>query len=196
MSYYTVFDQVESLLTTTTTATLASTDLLIVHNAATGRKFATTVGALGPLAGSIVGAVASQATTLTTATNITNSGFTLVKSTGASTSNWLLTDPSAVGQVKTIFCNSTTTSTNWGVTTVAASIQCTAGTSANQINFASTATGAMVNFGQSVTMVSLPGVAASGVSTTWLVIGMQRNPTAVSSGQVGANGSGPIFQLV
>ncbi len=193
MSYYTVFDQVESLLTTTTTATLASTDLLIVHNAASGRKFATTVGALGPLGGSVTGAVASQATTLTTATNITPSGFTLLKSTGASTSAWLLTDPTAVGQYKTIFCNSTTTSTNWSVTTVGASIQCTGGTSNNQIAFGSTATGAMVNFGTAVTMVSLPGVAASGVSTTWLVLNAQRNPTGSSTG---AWTGGVIFTAV
>lgn len=189
MSYYTKFADVEPLLTSTTTTVLASTDAILVFNQASQKYYQATVGALGLLGGSMTGALASQATTLTTATNITNSGFTFVKSTGASTSNWLLSDPTAIGQTKTIFCNSTTTSTNWGVTTVTASIQCTAGTSANQINFASTATGAMVNFGQSVTLVSQ-------TTTSWIVIAQQRNPTAVSSGQVGANGSGPIFQLV
>ncbi len=183
MSYYTVFDQVESLLTTTTTAaTLASTDLLIVHNAATGRKFAVTAGTLGPLGG----LTAVQATTLTSATNLTPTGTSFIKSTGGSTAAWLLTDPTAIGQVKTIFCNSSTTSTNWQVNTVAASIQCTGSSSANQIAFGSTATGAFVNFGTSVTLVSQ-------TTTSWIVFAQQRNPTGSSTG---AWTGGVIFTAV
>ncbi len=193
MSYYTKFADVEPLLTSTTTTVLGSTDAILVFNQANQKYYQATVGSLGPIAGSIVGAVASQATTLTTATNITPSGFTLLKSTGASTSQWLLSDPTAVGQVKTIFCNSTTTSTNWSVLTVGASIQCTGGTSNNNIAFGSTQTSPMVNFGTSVTLVSLPGVAASGTSTTWLVIGLQRNPTGSSTG---AWTGGVIFTAV
>ncbi len=185
MSYYTKFADVEPLITSTTTTVLGSTDAILVFNQANQKYYQTTLGSFGPLGG----VAATQGTCLTTATNLTPVGLSLIKSTTGTTCSWQLTDPTAVGQVKTILLNSTTTSTQFTVSTVAASIQCTGSTSANLINFASTATGAMVNFGQSVTMVSL-------TTTSWLVIGQQRNPTAVSSGQVGANGTGPIFTSV
>ncbi len=188
MSYYTRFADVESLLTSSTTTVLGSTDSLLVFSANDGKYHVTTVGAVGTAAGGY-GGLATQATCLTTATNLANTGLSLIKSTTGTTCNWLLTDPTAANQVKIILCNTTTTSTNFTVSTVAASIQCTGSTSANLIDFGSTSIGALVNFGQSVTLLSL-------TSTTWLVVGIQRNPTAVSSGQVGANGTGPIFTSV
>jgi len=187
MSWYTIFDQQEALITSTTTAaTPVSTDLLLVHNQATGKKFATTAAAV--VQAGMFGAV-TTATSNSTATNIIPTGVTILKSTGGSSTQWLLTDPTAVGQVKQLIFLSSTTSTLYAVQTVAASIQCTGGSSANLMNFASTATGAYVNWGQGVTMVSL-------TTTSWIITEVNRNPTAVTSGVLFAVGSGPIFTSV
>lgn len=196
MSYYTKFQDVETLLTSSSTGTImGSTDVLLGFSNTSKTPVQVTVGSIGLLGGTYgnntpasVGA-ASVATTNTTATNIPNTGLTLLKSTGGSSSQWLLTDPTAVGQVKQLIFLSSTTSTQYVVQTVAASIQCTGGSSANLINFASTATGAYVNWGQGITMVSVS-------TTAWIVINVQRNPTAVTSGVVFAVGTGPIFQNV
>jgi hypothetical protein len=188
MSYYTKFADVEALLTSTTTATLASTDAVLVTSVSAGHPYQTTPGALVQ-AGGLGFVNATSLGTGSTGTNITNSGLTFLNSTAGTTSNWLLADPSAANQVKTIMFMSSTTSTNFSVNTVSASIKCTGSSSANMINFGSTATGSFVNFGQGVTMISQ-------TTTSWIVVNVQRNPTAVSSGCVLAVGTGPIFTSV
>jgi hypothetical protein len=179
MSFYTKFADVESLLTATSTTVLGSTDSLLVFSGTDQRMHQTTVGAV--YSGGV-----SVATTNTTATAISNIGLTLLKSTGGSSSSWTLSDPTAALQVKTIAFVSSTTSTNFNITTVAASIQSSAGFSGTLINFGSTQTGAMVNSGQSVTLVSLS-------STAWTVIQTNRNATTVTSGLVIAAQDGPLF---
>lgn len=181
MSWYTVFDQLETTLTSSSTATavLSPTDLTIVHNNATGRKFAVPVRDIANPG------VATIATTLTTATNIGPTGITLLKSTGGTSCDWLLTDPSGPGYVKTLAFVSSTTSTRFSVSPVAASIQSTAGLSGTMVNFGTTATGTFINAGQSVTMVSLS-------TTSWAVIATNRNATSVSS-FIFALGNGPVY---
>jgi hypothetical protein len=179
MSFYTKFADVESLLTATSTTVLGSTDALLVFSGTDLRMHQTTVA-------SVYGGGASVATTNTTATAIGNTGLTLLKSTGGSSSSWTLSDPTAANQIKTIAFVSSTTSTNFNVTTVAASIASSAGFSGTLINFGSTQTGAMCNTGQSVTLASL-------TSTQWVVIATNRNATTVTSGLVIAAQDGPVF---
>ena len=188
MSYYTKFQDVEVLITTSSTGTLGSTDVLLGFSNTLKTPVQVTLAAAGQ-GGATYGSAASVATTNTTGTNIGPSGMTILKSTGGSSSSWLLTDPTAVGQVKTLVFLSSTTSTLYAVATAAASIQCTGGSSVNLINFASTASGVYVNWGQGVTMVSL-------TTTSWIVTNVQRNPTAVTSGIIFAVGTGPIMQNV
>lgn len=194
MSFYTKFQDVETLITSSSSGSLGSTDVLLAYSNTLKGPVQVTLatvglgGTYGGLGAASPGA-ASVATSATTATNIGPTGLTLLKSTGGSSTQWLLTDPTAVGQVKELIFLSSTTSTLYAVQTVAASIQCTGGSSANLVNFASTATGAYVNWGQGITMVSQS-------TTSWIVINVQRNMTAVTSGIIFAVGTGPIFQNV
>ena len=180
MSWYTIFDEQESLLTSSTTTVLGSTDVVLVHSYVDGRKHQVPVAVVGS------GGTATISSCLTTATAIPNVGITLLKSTAGSSAAWTLTDPTAAGQVKTLAFVSSTTSTMFSVTTVAASIQSSAGFSGTFVNFGSTQTGAMVNAGNAVTMVSLS-------STAWQVIGSNRIASSVTSGLVIAANDGPLF---
>ena len=188
MSYYTKYADVEALLTTTTTNTIASTDALVVFNVASGKMYQTTPVAVynASQAGGSGGGAAQILTTNSTGTNINNFGITLLKSTAGTSSAWLLTDPTQPGQIKTIAFVSSTTSTNFAVNTVAASIESSLGFAGTLVNFGSTQTGAMVNAGQSVTLASL-------TNTSWIVIGRNSNATSVTSGLLLATSFGPYF---
>ncbi len=188
MSYYTKFQDVETLISSSSTGTMGSTDVLLGYSNTLNRPVQIRVDAVAQGLANY-GAAASVATTNTTATTIPAGGLTLLKSTGGSSASWLLADPTFVGQQKQLVFLSSTTSTLYAVATVAASIQCTGGSSVNLINFASTASGTYVNWGQGVTMVSL-------TTTSWIVTNVQRNPTAVTSGIIFAVGTGPIMQNV
>ena len=188
MSYYTKFQDVEVLITTSSTGILGSTDVLLGFSNTLAKPVQVTLAMAGQ-GGATYGSAASVATTNSTATSIPAGGLTILKSTGASSSQWQLSDPTFVGQVKQLVFLSSTTSTLYAVQTASASIQCTGGSSVNLINFASTASGAYVNWGQGVTMVSL-------TTTSWIVTNVQRNPTAVTSGIIFAVGTGPIMQNV
>jgi hypothetical protein len=179
MSFYTKFADVESLLTATSTTVLNSTDSILVFSGTDGRMHQTTVGNI------YGGGAPTVATTNTTATTISNNGLTLLKSTGGSSVSWLLADPTAAGQVKTLVFASSTTSTLYAVAPVSASIQSSASFSGVLINFASTGTGSMLNSGNAVTLISLS-------STAWLVMGRNMNATQVSSFTF-AVGFGPTF---
>ena len=180
MSFYTKFQDVESILSaTSTSATLGATDVVLGFSFTDGRAHAIPVSQLSaPGIGTI-------ATTNSTATNIGNQGLTLIKSTGGSSCGWTLTDPTQAGQVKTLVFASSTTSTAYVVTTVAASIASSAGFSGLFVNLGSTATGQCINTGISVTLASLS-------STQWIVIGKNGNVTSVSTFIIPA-GYGPFF---
>jgi hypothetical protein len=179
MSFYTKFADVETVLSATSTAVLASTDVILAFSNTDSKMHQVPIAYVAPFA------APTTATTATTATNISNIGLTLLKSTGGSSVSWLLADPTAAGQVKTLVFASSTTSTLYAVAPVAASIQSSASFSGTLINFASTATGSGINMGNSVTLLSLS-------STAWLVIGRNMNATQVSSFTF-AVGFGPTF---
>jgi hypothetical protein len=179
MSFYTKFQDVESVLTASSTATLGATDVVLGFSYTDNKPHQVPIASISPFGG------ITTATTNSTATTISNQGLTLLKSTGGSSCSWLLADPTQTGQLKMLVFASSTTSTLYAVAPVAASIESSASFSGTLINFASTATGAMINAGNSVTLVSL-------TSTSWLVIGRNMNATQVSSFTF-AVGFGPTF---
>ncbi len=107
MSYYTIFDQAEAVVTSTTTnATLISTDAMLVHNLASGKKFQTVVGQ--------VGALQAISTSSSTATVLPPYGLSFLQmgTAGTSATQFILADPPSKGLVKTIFMTSTTSTYN------------------------------------------------------------------------------------
>ena len=155
MSSYYSFDQAEALLTSTTTAaTMVSTDAIIVHNVATNKKWQTTPGAVAAQ-----GFGTPSATTATSATVILPYGITqlvFAPATALTSFAWQLQDPPSAGLMKTLI-QSTTTSTQ------------------NQVNFVS-ATGrstdgqALVSVGFS--NVGTPYIELQSISTSvWAVVG-------------------------
>ena len=109
MSYYTKFADVEALLTSTTTATLASTDALLVTSVSQGHPYQTTPGAVAQMPWTGI----QSLTSASTATNILPTGITVLASSNAI--SYLLTAPSAAGVFKII------TSTSTAVVTVVCS---------------------------------------------------------------------------
>ena len=111
MSSYYSFDQAEALLTSTTTAaTMVSTDAIIVHNVATNKKFQTTPGALASQM-----LVTTNATTNTSGTAISPYGVTkllFAPATALTSFAWQLQDPPSAGLCKIIYMSSTTSSGN------------------------------------------------------------------------------------
>ncbi len=100
MSYYTKFADVESLLTSTTTTVLGSTDSLLVFSATDGKYHVTTVGAVG-----LVGPSLQTLTSASTATNIVPGGLTIIQSSNAL--SYLLTQAPGPGFTKTITSSTT-----------------------------------------------------------------------------------------
>ena len=127
MSYYTKFADVESLLTSTTTsATLAATDAVLVTNVSAGHPFQSTPGAIAqmPWTG------AQTLTSASTGTNILANGLTVLQSSNAV--SYLLTAPTVAGQFKYI------TSTSSAVITVvcsAASLMSSGSAAGSQLVF-------------------------------------------------------------
>lgn len=122
MSWYTIFDQQEILLTSTTTSVSASTDALLIHNVGAAKKYQTTVGQ--------VNALMNVSTSTSTATNLPPYGLSFLNpGTGGTTVAWLLTDPPVKGLVKTVWISSTTSTANT-VATQGATIYTTANATA------------------------------------------------------------------
>ena len=198
MSFYTKFADVETLITSTTTgataaAAIASTDALLVVSQQLGKPMQTTPAAIlqsgyGSAAVAAQGSVpaANVATTNTTATAISAYGLTRLLSTGGSSCSWLLNDSTSPGSVKTLIFHSSTTSTLYSVSFQTNTCVSTGAAAGTLINFASTATGAFVNFGQGVDLIALS-------TSQWAALRVYRNPTAVTSGVIFAVGTGPIF---
>ena len=106
MSWYTIFDEQESLLSTTSTgATLASTDALLIHNVGAGKKFQTTPRDITSMAGVAV----QTLTSASTATNINYFGLTVIQSSNAL--QYVVSAPAVPGIYKTITTTSTATIT-------------------------------------------------------------------------------------
>jgi hypothetical protein len=132
MSFYTVFEQNEVLLTSTTTTVMASTDLAIVHSAGGNRKFYTTLGA------------ASAQGAFQSVTTATGSGATFpsllpygtsIITAAATGAVVFMPAPPAAGIYKSIVMGATSTSTGFQIiSSSSASCQIyTTGTSTNTI---------------------------------------------------------------
>ena len=149
MSFYTKFQDAETVVTSTTTANLLGTsDPVLVYSGAlkrAGQATAGTVATLWP--------VAPTATSATTATNLPNYGQSVLASSVVTA--WLINDPTAKGQIISIF-NTSSTSTANNVNTVSATIVAT-----------DTQSGITFGFGKSGAY--LEAVALS--TSQWLVTG-------------------------
>ena len=132
MSFYTVFEQSEVLLTSTTTTVMASTDLAIVHSASANKKYFTTLGAAA------CQTAFQSVTTSTPAGAVLPSllpyGMSIITAaaTGAAV---FMPPPPAAGIYKSIVMGATSTSTGFQVVS-SSSASCaifTTGTSTNTI---------------------------------------------------------------
>ena len=108
MSFYTVFDVAESLITSTTTATatLVNTDAVLVHNVSSGKKFQSTIGQMGSMQ-----AVSTSSSTGTLLPPYGTS-FLQMGTAGTSATVFILADPPSKGLVKTVWFTSTTSTGN------------------------------------------------------------------------------------
>jgi hypothetical protein len=176
---------------------MSSTDSILLFNQAANKYFQTTpatlanagyaaVGSTGMVLTSTTTGGVSVATTNTTATAVSAYGLTRLLSTGGSSCSWLLNDSTSPGSVKTLIFHSSTTSTLYAVSFQTNTCVSTGAAAGTLINFASTATGAMVNFGQGCDLIALS-------TSSWAALRVYKNATAVTSGVVFAVGSGPIF---
>ena len=107
MSWYTVFDQNEALVTSTTTNnTLVSTDAVLVHSIAGNKKYQTTVGQIGNLE--------AISTSSSTATILSPYGMSFLQmgTGGTSATHYILADPPSKGLTKTVWFTSTTSTAN------------------------------------------------------------------------------------
>ncbi len=142
MSYYTKFADVESLLTSTTTATVGSTDIMLVFCNSDQKYHAAQVGVV-----SMGGGGFQSLTSASTATNITPVGITSIASSNAL--SYLLTAPTATGIIKTITTSST------AVITVVTSLASLSSTGAiNGTQFILNSAGAAIS-GGSISLVSV-----------------------------------------
>ncbi len=142
MSYYTRFADVESLLTSTTTATVGSTDLMLVFCNADGKYHTAQVGVV-----SMGGGGLQSLTSASTGTNITAAGITSIASSNAL--SYVLTGPTAAGMIKTISTSSTAVIT---ITTSSASLSSTGAINGGTI--ALNSAGAAIS-GGSISLVSV-----------------------------------------
>ncbi len=162
MSYYTKYADVEGLLTSTTTNTIASTDALVVFNVASGKMYQTTPVAVSgvTLASTIVANLGLQTlTSASTATNILPTGITTIQSSNAL--SYLLTAAAGPGFMKTVVTSST------GVITVVTSLASLSSTGAiNGTQFILNSAGAAIS-GGGITLVSV----GTSPSTRWITVG-------------------------
>ncbi len=141
MSYYTRFADVESLLTSTTTSVMSSTDVMLVFSASDQKYHTVQVG-------SVAGGGGLQSlTSASTATNITPVGITSLASSNAIA--FVLTGPTAAGIIKTITTSSTAIIT---ITTSSASLSSTGAINGGTI--AMNSAGAAIS-GGSISLVSV-----------------------------------------
>lgn len=151
MSYYTKFADVESLLTSSTTTVMASTDAVLAFSISAGKPYQSTVGAVAagpqPL---------QSLTSATTATNAVPWGITTINSSNAL--SYLLTAPPAAGYEKTLVTSSTAVIT---VVCSGASLSSTGAINGTQFIFNSG--GAAISGG---------GISLASVGTTrWVTLG-------------------------
>ena len=133
MSWYTIFDEQEAVVTSTTTAAILNpADPVLVHNVATGKKFQTTVGAVACLQAINT----TLATSLTTATALAPYGISIIsaQATNLTSLGWALADPPVAGLAKTVICASSTSS-GLIVTPVSATISTSAGSAGAFLGF-------------------------------------------------------------
>ncbi len=152
MSYYTIFDQLEAVVTSTTTAaTLVASDPVLVHNNATGKKFQTTVGCFG--------SQQAISTSSSTGTNLPPYGVSFLQmgTGGTSATQYILNDPPSKGLLKIIYMSSTTSTANLIYCQSTGTVIYTTGANtANSINIQGAGAG---------------GVTLTSVSTTqWLLL--------------------------
>jgi len=151
MSYYTVFDEVEPTITSSTTSAMGGTDVVLIHSAVTSRKAQTSIAAL------LCGPESLQTlTSATTATNLVPWGMTTIQSSNAL--SYLLTAPLGAGYQKTIATSSTAVIT---VVCSGASLSSTGAISGTQ--FILNSAGAALSGG---------GISLASVGTTrWITLG-------------------------
>ncbi len=150
MSYYTKFQDVESLLTSSTTTVLGSTDVVFGFSYTDNKPHQILIGQAG------AGGTLQTLTSASTATNITPSGITTIQSSNAL--SYLLTAPTGSGFMKTIVTSST------AVITVVTSLASLSSTGAiNGTQFILNSAGAALSGG---------GISLASVGTTrWVTVG-------------------------
>jgi len=140
MSWYTIFDEQETLLTSTTTTVLASTDVMLVHSSVDGRKHQTPV--------SYIGSAPQTFQTLTSSTAVNINGFGATNMTVAITGTYILSAAPGPGYLKTLTSSTTGTIT---ITASGANISSTGAINGTTI----TMTGAAAQSVASVTLISV-----------------------------------------
>ncbi len=159
MSYYTKFQDVESILSaTSTSATLGATDVLLGFSFTDGRAHQVPVGSV---------ASGGSFQTLTSSTAVNISGFGLTNCTVSITGTYLLSAAPGPGVLKTITSSSTGTIT---ITCSGASLSSTGAINGGTI----TMTGAAA---ESVGSITLLSVGATSPSTRWNTVAY--SPTTV-----------------
>lgn len=158
MSYYTRFADVESLLTSSTTTVLGSTDLMLVFSGTDNRYHTAAVGTVASGGG-------FQTLTSSTAVNINGVGLT--NCTVSITGTYILSAAPGPGVLKTITSSSTGTIT---ITCSGASLSSTGAINGGTI----TMTGAAA---ESIGSITLLSVGASQPSTRWNTVAY--SPTTV-----------------
>ncbi len=162
MSYYTVFDQVESVLTATSTAaTLVAADAVLVHNFSSGRKFQTVVGS--------VGSQQAISTSSSTGTNLPAYGVSFLQmgTGGSSATQFILNDPPSKGLLKIIYMSSTTSTANLiYCQSTGTTIYTTGAATANSINIQGAGAGSITLTSVSTTQWAL--LAKTGTVATTL----------------------------
>ena len=149
MSYYSIFDEQEPVVTSTSTGgtILQSADIILVHSTVSGRKAQSTIGSAQSLA-----AVTFATTAQSTTTFVSPYGTTIFKSTGGSSAVWVLSDPPTVGLIKTLVFGSSSTSTNFGIVPQSATISAPQVAASSLVNLGST--GTSQNWGNSATLTA------------------------------------------
>ena len=164
MSFYTKFQDVEALLTSTTTTVLASTDAVLVFSQSASKPYQSTVSAL---LSAPTGGTAFQSLTSSTAVNINGFGVTNL---GVSiTGTYILSAAASPGVLKTITSSTTGTIT---ITCSGATLSSTGAINGSTI----TMTGAAAQIVGSITLMSV----GTTPSTRWIPIAYQAASTVLT----------------
>lgn len=152
MTEYT-FHVSESLVTSTTTATLGSTDPVLVYSNSAIHTAQSTIGSVSSLWN------VTSATSATTGTNISSNGYTSLGSSSGPITAWLLDTPLATGISKTIQSVSTSTANTVTVSTTAVN---------TVIHSTDTWAGRTITFSLPGAFVNL--MATAGTTNVWSVV--------------------------